>query len=199
MRNALKIIAVLVLGVACVASAAFAATSDTVSVTATVGAGTSSVAITQTAIAFGTVAGTQTNHRFHAGPMTVTYYAGTDAWTIRTFTDNSPLNGAEPEKAGLKGADGTTYMPLKAWNANFGGTGIPPNEESDANWAGADAVWLRIPEKDEHTTDPGTWRRLCYKGAELAPGGFANYLGIDVSSVKAQAYTTTLTVEIINQ
>jgi len=195
MRKAIIMIAILALGL--YTGAAFAAT-DTVTVNATVGSGTYTVAITEAAIDFGTILPAEGDHRFSAGPMTVTYFAANSPWTIRVYTDNSPAT-LDAEKAGLVGADTTTFVPLKVWNANFGGGVTMPDPELDANWEGSSPVWLRVPEKLEHTSDPYTWRRLCQTGAELEAAGFENYLGIDVAGVKAQAYSTTLTVEIINQ
>lgn len=186
------------------AGPAFAATFDTVQVNAEITEGTSSVTIAEATLNFGSHAGTAADHRFSAGPMTVSYFAAAPAWTIRAYTDNSSGGGAEPEKAGLKGLDGTTFIPLKLWNANYGPDATMPDPENDLYWVGTttplvDPVWLRIPEKDEQTPDPFTWRRLCGNGTELDAAGFENYLAIDVQSVKAQTYSTTLTVEIIHQ
>jgi len=184
---------------------AFAATSDSFLVSATVATGTSTLDVTEATMAFGTLTGTPAAHRFAtAAGFTVNYYAANSPWTIRVYSNNHPgVDLVEGAFAGLKGADTTTYVPLKVWCPNYGGTGTPPDPKVDLNWIGtaptyADARWLRIPELDEQTTVPTTWRRLAYTGAELATG-FANFLGVDVEGVKAQAYTTTLTVEIINQ
>ena len=204
MKRTIMIATVIIIGI-CAAAAGnlFAATFDTIEISATIAAGTSSVAITEATIAFGTLTGSETDHRFSAGPMSVSYFAASSPWTIRVFTDNSPGSGKEPEKAGFKGADGTTFVPLKVWNANYGPSGSMPDPEVDLNWIGTapaydDVRWLRIPEKDEHTADPYSWRRLAYNGAEL-PSPFVNYLGVDAQGAKPQAYTTTLTIEIINQ
>lgn len=194
MKKQLCIITLLILAIfGWHTSVALAATSDTVTVDAIVAEGTSSVEISETAIDFGSVVAGKAAHRFGAGPMTVSYFAANPAWTIRVYTDNSPGGGAEPEKAGLVGADLTTYVPLKIYNVNYGPSG---DLEDDAYWT---TTVLRIPEKDEHTADPYTWRRLCYTGAELDPAGFENWLAFDAQGVKAQAYSTTLTVEIIHQ
>ena len=180
---------------------AYAATSDTVNVLATVGAGTSFVDILNSAdITFGTVNPTGTDHRFEATTaMSLDYFAANSPWTIRVWTANSP--GVDPDEgaaAGLQGADGVTYMPLKVWNVNFGPLATKPDPEVDATWNSPDEGWARIPEQDEHTSNPLTWRRLTYTGAEItAP--FDNYLAIDAAGKVAQAYSTILTVEIINQ
>ena len=287
MRRAVLIIAILSLvGVLC-AAASFAATNATVNITATVAPGTNSVSITQASLGFGNVTPAQTAHRFSGGPMTVTYFAANSPWTIRAYTNNHPGAETPPatdgDFAGLKGADNTSYVPLKIWNANFGGGGIGsgtrivaadetwtsgvygyslvtiqsgvtlttsgtvsvagpivgpgtltingkltvpsvsvghvnvgaggtlvigpppiyPDPEIDLNWIGTppdynDVKWGRIPEKDEQTLNPFTWRILAKTGGEL-PSPFANYLAFDAQGAKPQAYSTTLTVEIINQ
>lgn len=211
MKARIAVIALCITGIVGLsAGIALAAVSDTVGITATVGTGVSSVAVTEDTVAFGAISGTEVDHRHSAGPMTVTYFAANDAWTIRTFTTNDVDGTPEPEKAGLVGADTTTFVPLKVWNANFGPGPTMPDPENDLYWLGdpdatpdpIEAVWLRIPEQDEHVdspADPTTWRRLTYNGAELNPAGFENYLGVDVQGVKTQTYSTTLTVEIIHQ
>ena len=191
------------------AGLAFAATSDTVSVNASVALGTSNLDIIQTTLGFGTVTPKQADHRFAAGPITVTYFAANSPWTIRAYTNNHPGAETPPatdaQFAGLKGADGTSYMALKIWNINFGGTrvgGLPyPDPELSQNWSygtTTSPVWLRIPEKDEHTAVPSTWRMLAKAGAGL-PSPFFNYVAFDAQGVKPQAYSTILYVEIINQ
>jgi len=249
MKTSLRIISLVVLSVfAFSQTLAYAATSDTVVVNATVAEGTSSVEIVEAGpINFGTITGTQGTHRFTAGPMTVAYFAANDAWTVRVYTDNSPGGGAEPEKAGLVGGavGSEVYVPLKIWNGNYGPTASLPDVGNSYFWAGYDfnddgdkndvltsgtysevtlgfdingdgdatdtitatavdplseeAVYLRIVEKDEHTSNPLSWRRLTYAGAELEETGFENTLGVDVQGVAAQAYTTTLNVDIIHE
>ena len=89
-------------------------------------------------------------------------------------------------------------MTLKVWNQNFGPTTVMPDPAVDATWSGANG-WARIPEQDEMTANTLTWRILAKTGAELSSSGFANYLAFDAMGVKAQAYSNTLNVEIINQ
>jgi hypothetical protein len=188
---------------------AYAALSDTVNVTATVGTGVSFVDILNTVdIAFGSVTPSDTDHRFMAASaMQVSYFAANSPWTIRVYTDNSPGDDSptpEGAFAGLEGADGVSYMPLKVWNVNFGPGPTVPDPEVDATWSSPTEGWARIPEKDEHVdgptppADPFTWRRLTYTGAEIATP-FDNNLATDAAGAVAQAYSTTLTVEIINQ
>jgi hypothetical protein len=215
--------------------------------------------VTPGSVAFGSVAPTVSNHRFQAPLITppainITYGGYNTPWTIRVWTDNSPGNGAEPEKAGLKGADGTTYIPMKVWCVNYGPAAheMPPgpDEENDFFWGGYDfngdidkedvltsgtyveatlgfdingdgdtldtiqptpaqplyegPSWLRIPEKDE--MDNGnrfTWRRLAWNdglGSDAGLGGnFDSWLGIDIAGAVAQSYSTTVTIEYINQ
>ena len=246
MRKAIVIL--MVLGIfGLYAGAAFAGLTDTVAVSATVAAGTSSVSITEATITFGTVAPLSTDHRFEAaGPMTVDYFAAGFPWAVRVYTDN--VVGGTADNAGLEGADGTSYVPLKVYAANLGPE-LKPDPEGEYFWAGYDfngdgdkddeiidgsidetalgfdvngdgdvldaglgteldpvkeeqrVGWFRIPEDDEHTADKYTWRRLIFHDAErnaAVPPPFTSYLAIDAAGTKAQAYSTTLTVQILN-
>ena len=183
-------------------AAAFADDKVSILVEATIGEGTSEVTITNAeGLAFGTVIPTSGNHRFVAGtasaadpkpayPMTVTYFAANDAWQVRCYTDNA--SGG----AGLIGADGTALV-LKLWNGNNGPTPAMPDPEIDLNWKG-DGVdgpyWSYIDDME------GTPKVLCAAGiTALDPNGFDNYLAIDAAQAKAQAYSATLYVDIINQ
>lgn len=131
------IVILMVLGIfGLYAGVSYAALTDTVTVSATIGAGTSSVSITETTITFGTVAPLSTDHRFEAtGPLTIDYFAAGFPWAVRVYTDN--VAGGTAANAGLKGADGTSYVPLKIWTANLG-PALKPNPEGDYFWQGYD-------------------------------------------------------------
>jgi len=167
---------------------AYAATSDNIDVTLTIAAGTSMVDITNGAdIAFGEVNPLPDDHRFVATTaMNVIYFAANDAWQVRCYTDNASGD------AGLIGANGAALV-LKLWNVNRGPGATVPDPEVDTNWTGADPYWSYIDDKD------GTPAVLCESGgSELDPNGFDNYLAIDAQGAKAQAYSATLYVDIIN-
>lgn len=140
MRKAIVIL--MVLGIfGLYAGVAYAALTDPVNITATVGAGTSSVDIIETSIGFGTVAPTQTDHRFEAlVPMTADYFPAGFPWAVRIYTDNAPFTdpaNVAAAKAGLKGVDGTSYITLKVWNGNYG-PAVKPDPEGAYFWAGYD-------------------------------------------------------------
>lgn len=160
---------------------------------------------------FGTKSGTAADHRFHIGPIPITYGGFSPPWAIRIWTNN----GIGAAQSGLKGADNVTYMPLRVWCGNFGPAGYsttPPDEENDAYWVNNDLTggWYRIPEDDEMTSDRYTWRRLAwigptrystdpYQDASLG-NPFDIYLAIDIQGKKNQVYSTSmLTIEYINQ
>jgi len=101
---------------------------------------------------FGTVTGTIANHRFVAGPIPVSFGGFNENWTIRIWTKNNPSasQADAPKYAGLKGADGAAYIPLKVWCINYGPAlrrpppdpPLPdtpyPDEENDYFWSGYD-------------------------------------------------------------
>jgi len=104
--------------------------------------GQPSLVVSPSSVAFGTISGSQANHRFQTPAINVVYGGFDPPWTVRIWTNNSPGGGAEPQKAGLKGADGTTFVPLKVWCANYGpGEFSPPpgpDEENNYFWEGYD-------------------------------------------------------------
>jgi hypothetical protein len=81
--------------------------------------------------AFGEIMPSIANHRFRIGPIPVSYGGYSAPWTVRIWTNNGGT-------AGLRGADGVIYIPLKAWCANYGPTSATPDEENDYFYAGYD-------------------------------------------------------------
>ncbi len=192
MKNTLIIVTVMVISLAC-AGIVFAGTSANVTVNAIIAAGSNTLTVTSGAtLDFGTVTPVQGASRFSAGPITVSYFAANSPWTIRAYTQNAG------GKLGLIGADGAS-LAVKLWNGNSGGTGIPPNPNTDANWTGGSPVWGFVVDKASMSpTDPLTWKVLCATSKELS-SPFDNYLGIDAAGAKAEAYTTVVTVDIVAQ
>lgn len=143
MKEMKKIISAVVL-LLMIPNHCFAGTTAVVTVTATVLAGQSEISIDTSNIDFGAVSGSVSNRRFVAGPVKVSYFAGTSPWTIRVWTNNNPAASQldAPAFAGLKGADGISYIPLKVWCDNYGPIahqpGNPPNEENAYFWRGYD-------------------------------------------------------------
>ncbi|MBI4335902.1 MAG: hypothetical protein HY589_04530 [Candidatus Omnitrophica bacterium] len=89
---------------------------------------------------FGTVNGSLGDHRFVLPPIPVTFGGFAPPWTVRIWTNNNPpAPQADANKyAGLKGADGVNYIPLKVWCSNFGPTSAVPDEENDYFYSGYD-------------------------------------------------------------
>lgn len=120
----------------------FGGTTAVVQVTATVLEGQNSISVDVSLVDFGGVSGSVSNRRFVAGPVRVTYFGATRPWTIRIWTNNNPSapQAEASQYAGLKGADGATYLPLKVWDDNYGPRnhqiGRPPNEENTYFWRG---------------------------------------------------------------
>jgi hypothetical protein len=113
----------------------FAGTTATVTVTATVLEGESSISVDVALVNFGGVSGSLSNRRFVAGPVQVSYFAATRPWTIRVYTVNP---GGVPGLIGV--TDSSQSIPLKVWCDNYGPwehqPGIPPNEENIYFWNG---------------------------------------------------------------
>jgi hypothetical protein len=91
--------------------------------------------------------GTINNRRFVLGPIPVTFGGDSLNWTVRIWTNNNPSASQANAHlyAGLKGADGITYLPLKVWCANYGPpcrrpppAPAYPEEESDYFYTGHD-------------------------------------------------------------
>lgn len=114
-----------------------AATTTTLSVSATVLQGESSISTDTSTVNFGAVTGSETNRRFVAGPIKVSYFAGDSSWTIRVYTANAG------NVVGLIGVTDSNYnIPLKVWCDNYGpsknAVGQTPDEENKYFWNGYD-------------------------------------------------------------
>lgn len=96
--------------------------------------GEATVGVPGAEYSFGTLQGSVDNHRFKIGPIPVSFGGFDSPWTVRVWTNN----GVGADKAGLKGADGITYIPLKVWCVNYGPSGTPPDEENDYFYTGYD-------------------------------------------------------------
>ncbi|MDD5449367.1 MAG: hypothetical protein PHO42_02055 [Candidatus Omnitrophica bacterium] len=136
-----------------IANNAFAGTTATVNVTATVLQGQSEISVDTANVDFGAVSGSVSNRRFVAGPVKVTYFAGTSPWTIRVYTAN-PNN-----VPGLIGVtDNTKSVPLKTWCDNYGPKahtqGVPPDEENIYFWRGYDFNGINGIESTPITSGP---------------------------------------------
>jgi len=177
------------------ATNAYAALTDTATVTATINTdGVSSLLILEDTIAFGTITPTGTDHRKAKGPLTVEFFAATSPYHIDIHTTHGVDTGTD-NRGGLIGADGTTLLAMKVWTANYGPASFTadpdcaaPDVEDDNYWADPAAEptgWFWI-----FDTRGATRRELIGEDAEIT-GSFTAYLGIDTQSMKPQAYGYT--------
>lgn len=116
----------------------FADTTATVTVTATVLEGQSSISLDTNLVDFGGVSGSVSDRRFVSlRPVVVNYFAGTSAWTIRVYTANP---GDVPGLIGV--TNPAESIPLKVWCDNYGPrenpVGNAPDEENRYFWSGYD-------------------------------------------------------------
>lgn len=125
---------------------AYAATTATVTVTATVQPGQNDISLDTTTLNFGAVSGSVNDRRFLAGPVKVSYFAGTNPWTIRVYTANA---GDVPGLIGQ--SNPAVAIPLKVWCENYGPTGTVPDEENTYFWNGYD--FSGDGQKDDIITD----------------------------------------------
>ncbi|MEI8175352.1 MAG: hypothetical protein WCG78_00605 [Candidatus Omnitrophota bacterium] len=128
----------MLLAVLCSAIPLFASTTATVTVTASVLAGESSIEVDTTSVGFGAVSGSVATRRFHTlAPVKVKYFAGGSAWTVRVYTANP---GSVHGLIGV--TDATQSIPLKAWCDNYGPrlnvTGHAPDVNNNYFWNGYD-------------------------------------------------------------
>lgn len=138
MANAIvKKMALAVLLVLFVPSTCLADTTAVVTVNAIVQPGESALLVDTNSVGFGIVMGSVNNRRFVAGPVNVTYFAGTSPWTIMVYTVNSD---GVPGLIGV--SDPSKSIPLKVWCGNYGPwehrPGVPPDEENPYFWNGHD-------------------------------------------------------------
>lgn len=158
-------------------------------------------------------------------------------FVIRIYTDNSGRYHGVPGAvqrgpvAGLVSMDGRYSIPMKVWNLNYGPdiqeTGWdsplagPPPVDDDDFWIGppllegvrseGSAMWVRVPDLTDMTTDPVTWRRLIGQDpdddrfvSDINPTGdftlaspFTFYLATEAgASAVSGTYSTTLVVEL---
>lgn len=135
--NKIKIILSILFIIGVILPNSFAATTATVTITATVLPGESSISVDTNLIDFGGVSGSVSNRRFVAGPVKVSYFAGNSAWTVRVYTANP---GGVVSLIGV--TDSTESIPLKVWCDNYGPRanrpGHAPDEENNYFWNGRD-------------------------------------------------------------
>lgn len=152
MRNIQRVISIFLL-ISITACNSFADTTATVTVTANILQGQSDISIDTTTLNFGSVSGSVNNRRFIAGPVNITYFAGTSPWTIRVYTANP---GGVPGLIGV--TNSTQSIPLKVWCDNYGPranrVGNPPNEENTYFWRGYDFNGVNGIESTPITSGP---------------------------------------------
>jgi len=181
---------------------ALALPSDSATVTATILAGTSTLVVTEASIAFGNITPVGLDHRKAAGPLTVSFFAGTSPYNIQIHTTHGVDTGAD-DRGGLIGAvDGTTLLAMKCWTANYGpAPGFTPDPDCAAPDAENDTYWT----PDPVAGDGWNWifdtrgvarRELIDETAEIT-GGFTLYLAVDAGGMVPQAYSGEVTIEFV--
>lgn len=173
---------------ALVSTAAFAQMSDTVGITATVGAGSGSfVTIDPAAVSFGTVNPSPAVHRFKSNMLTCEYYAANAPWSIEVTTANVG------DRVGLVGdIGGGNYhsIPMKFWQANYGG-GTNPDPNINTNWTGDNPVFKWV--FDDGLTPAMTLASSASQDASPVPFQFA----IDAEGAYKTNYASTVTFELV--
>ncbi len=174
--------------VACLAAVnLFAAMSDTVNITATVGLGSGSfLNIEPASVAFGTVNPSPAVHRFKSNVLTCEYYAANAPWSIAVTTANTN------DLVGLVGRSGTNFytLPFKFWQANFGG-GSNPDPNVQTNWTGANPCFKWV--FDNGTTPAMTLGSSASQDNSPIPFLFA----IDAEAAFKTNYSSTVTLELV--
>jgi len=178
----------MIMTVALMGLTAQAQLSDTVNVGATVGAGSGSfVTVEPSSIGFGTVNPSPTVHRFKSTILTCEYYAANAPWSIEVSTAN-----VEDRVGLVADLGGGSYhnMPMKFWQANFGG-GTDPDPNSDSLWTGASPVFKWI--FDDGTTPAMTLASSASQDASPVAFQFA----IDAEGAYKTNYASTVTFELV--
>ncbi len=166
-----------------VTSVAFTQITDTVDVTATVNAGTSTLNITETSVAFGAVLPVPGNSRFESGNVTGDYFAANGPWELTVYTTNAG------DAEGLVGTDvgnlGAT-IPLK----------VDPDADNDVT---NDDDWTNTPEFFYVLDDGNANAAKVASSANENPAennSLVFNFGIDAAGSAVGAYSTTVTAEL---
>jgi hypothetical protein len=176
-------IAVAVISLA--AAASFAAMTNSVNVGVTVGAGSGSyLTVLPSAVNFGTVNASPTIRRFKSNIVTCGFYAPNAPWSIAVTTTN--VN----DLVGLVARVGASYtaMPMKFWQANFGGVNPDPNVQT--NWTGAAPCFKWI--FDDGTLPAMTLGSSASQDTSPIPFAFA----VDAEGAYRTNYASTVTFEL---
>lgn len=124
MKRKISVLIGAVIAIVLVHGIGFAATTDTVVVSATVAAAARDIIVTPaTTLVWSMATATATTHRFISPTMTVSFYGGNQSggYKIRAYTDN------DATVADARGylVSGANKLYLKAWCPNFGPRNVP--------------------------------------------------------------------------
>ncbi len=168
------------------AGGAWAAMTNTVNVGVMVGAGSGSyLTVSPSTVNFGTVNPSPAIHRFKSNVLTCEFYAANAPWSVTVVTTNvNDLGGL----VGRVGANNYT-LPLKFWQANFGG-GSNPDPNVSSNWTGASPCFKWI--FDEGTLPAMTLGTSASQDGSPIPFVFA----LDAEGAYKTNYSSSVTFEL---
>ena len=176
------------------AGVTFGALTDSVTVTATVTAGTPELRIAAATWNLGTFQPTVAAPRHVSdSALDVSSFPAASTWYIKAYTSHSATN-----TIGLQHATENTRMPLK-----FMVIGSDPSVTFDpnvaANWSGNDAVWAYV--LDETSVSETTGDPVESKVSDSVTGSsdFSIWLAVDGANADSGAYSDTLTFELVIQ
>ena len=183
-----KIMALLAAGL--MASAAWADMSDTLNVSATVGAGVSSLSVVQADLNFGTLTPAEGATRFVSSALTMDAFAANGPWYIKASTANAG------NTMGLVDANGHSML-LKMWQPSFGPETGLPDANVDANWRGDAAFWGFVYDDNQLDENNQPLFSKIAQSANEDSTDFNFYLAVDAGGVAVGSYSTMVTFTLV--
>ena len=168
-------------GALLISAAASAQVTDTVDVTATVGAGVSILNVNETTVGFGTVTPAAGASRFESANVTGNYFAANGPWEVRLYTtaagNEEGLIGTGPNNTG-------STLPFK----------VDPGADDDVTDNG-DWTTAFVPVLDDGSLPAASVASSANGDPADQPSLVFNF-GIDAAGSDAGPYSTTVTVEL---
>ncbi|NCC53124.1 MAG: hypothetical protein EOM20_18185 [Spartobacteria bacterium] len=184
---------IIIAAMAVLAGSAFAQISDTLSVSATLQAGVSTIDVVQNSLDFGNIAVSEGLTRFVSSDLTMDAFAANGPWYIRVSTANpGNLMGLVDDTTG------THNLLMKMWQPGFGPEAGLPDPNVETNWRGNEAFWAFV--FDDSETDPVTGEPVHSKIAQSANEDGTDFtfnLAIDASGAPADSYSSVVTFELV--